>query len=289
MDRSERIGLGFSAVGHGALLAALSLGLLHWSTSKPFKPPAIEVSLADDIALESRATVQADPQSAQAPELGEPEPETAEPPSQQVAEPEPVPAPRPAPPPPPQAKPKPAEQRVKPEPAKVPPPPSKSAPAKPEPAKATPAKPTAKPAEKPAPRRGPRLGDDFLKGLDAPATQKPSAAPGASQAPVSAIAARALGAEVKRQIKPYWKAPTGADAELLVSIVAADLNSDGSLKGPPRIVRQTGITASNSGQRQLHAENALRAVRLAAPFKLPPELFDAWQSLEIKFDKDTAR
>jgi hypothetical protein len=36
---------------------------------------------------------------------------------------------------------------------------------------------------------------------------------------------------------------------------------------------------------RLHQEQALKAVRLAAPFRLPPDLYDGWKSLNINVDK----
>jgi hypothetical protein len=37
---------------------------------------------------------------------------------------------------------------------------------------------------------------------------------------------------------------------------------------------------------KLHQELAVKAIRLAAPFKLPADLYDnGWQSLRIAFDK----
>jgi hypothetical protein len=270
MDRSERLGLGVATAAHIVLFGALSLGLLRTSIKLPPPQNVIDVSLADAVALESRTTNPAaePPQAATAPELGAVEPEATPP--------EPVEAP-------PIVTPPPAPRVI--EPAKPKPLPRDQA--KPTPAKAV-AKPDAKPEPKtaPKPQRAPRLGKDFLKGLDvdAPSPRKAPAVAGDS-APVSAMAARALNAEINRQLKPFWKAPTGADVELLVTIIAVDLNRDGSIASAPRVVSQSGDTASNRGQKQLHAENAVRAVRLAAPFRLPPDLYDAWRSLEIKFDK----
>jgi hypothetical protein len=63
------------------------------------------------------------------------------------------------------------------------------------------------------------------------------------------------------------------------------LNPDGSLNGDPIVVSQSGITASNEAQKGRHAEQAIRAVRLAAPFKLPPELYDHWKVVTSTFDR----
>jgi outer membrane biosynthesis protein TonB len=270
MDRSESIGLGVSTAGHVVLMAALSLGVLHWSRPKVLAPAAIEVALADKIALESRAASAAAAQVAQAPDLGPLEPDVAPPAA--TAEPDPQPVPKPEP----------------------------KAVASPEPKRPTPAEQKRRAdalrasldtvtAPKGKPPRAQRLGDDFLKGLDkADAPDRP-AAPGGGNAPLDAVAVRALNAEISRQVKPFWNPPTGVDVDKLVTIVAVSLASDGAIQGRPRVINQAGVTATNSGQKALHAENAIRAVRLAAPFKLPAELYDAWQSLEIRFDYRLSR
>ena len=96
----------------------------------------------------------------------------------------------------------------------------------------------------------------------------------------------ALSAAITRQLKPYWQAPQGPDAEELVTYLAFNLNKDGSLSGRPEVVRQSGITDVNRNQASRHAEQAVRAVQLAAPFNLPEEYYDAWKRVSsFKFDK----
>ncbi len=266
MDRSERIGLGVSATGHVGLIAVLALGLLHWRALSPMAPASIEVALTDNIALESRAASHEEAQAAQAPELGPSDPEAVPPPPEKTAalpEPKPVAKPEPKPAP---AKPDKAKPQTKAELAKAMQDLSKT--------------------DRNRPRRAPLLGDDFLKGLDSP-TKTPSTAVAASgNAPLSADAARALSAEIKRQLKPFWRAPSGVDADKLVTVLSWRLNLDGSLAAGPTLVEQTGRTASNQPQQQLHIEAAMRAVRAAAPLHLPAEYYDNWKYIEkFSFDK----
>ena len=76
------------------------------------------------------------------------------------------------------------------------------------------------------------------------------------------------------------------DAEKLVTVLRWELNPDGSLKGRPEVVSQSGITDSNRPQAALHAERAIRAVQLAAPFDLPEEFYDRWKRIrEWRFDR----
>jgi hypothetical protein len=99
----------------------------------------------------------------------------------------------------------------------------------------------------------------------------------------------ALRGAISRQLKPHWIAPQGVDAEQLVTVVSWSLNDDGSLAGSPRVVRQRGITAANRAQANRHAEQAIRAVQLAAPFNLPVEYYDAWNRIRFEFDKSLSR
>lgn len=260
MDRAEVAGLGVATAGHLALLVALSLGFA--STRLPVtKSDPIEVSFVDEVGLESTAPT---PLAAEPAPLAGPQdrpPETAMPaPPQipQVARPEPQPQPQPraaapSPAPAPKAQPKPA------------PPKAAAAPARPAP---------------------PRRNSGGLSSVVAGLSERPN--PSQSTSPPAAAAGPAvqasLGAEVRRQLKPHWKAPTGADAEQLRTEVVISLGEDGRV-ADVRIVGTSGQTASNRPQVALHQEHAVRAVRLASPFRLPAQYYQAWKSLRVTFDK----
>lgn len=257
MERAEKIGLGIATAGHVLLFGVLSSGFL--STPNPLKlrTPPIEVQLVDEVGLEMAAPKISHEEMAasQAPEVGPTE--EAEPVPPRVAEPEPTPAPAP----------KPAE-KAKPKPA-----PPKKAEAKP---------------EKQA--RGSRLGSDFLKGIDTERPTKSTATtPPATK--MSSVQVASLNAEIYRQLKPFWKPPSGADAELLKTQLSVYLNRDGSVKGRPEVVGTTGVTASNEGQVSLHQERAVQAVMRASPFQnLPAEFYDEWKWLKpLNFDGRLAR
>ncbi|HTM97083.1 MAG TPA: cell envelope biogenesis protein TolA [Croceibacterium sp.] len=292
MERSERIGLGIATAGHVLLIAVLSFGLLQRDVAIPPSPPAIDVSIADAVSLRSTTTAPAVPQQAQAPEQGVTEPDATPPPPapepeempvaqpRDVAPPTPAPTPKPTPTPaPPKAQPKPQPKAETP---KKPTPAAKPAPAKPSPSKVETAK--------PKPQRASRLGADFLKGLDDARPSRPTPAPAAS-APMGAVAARALNAEINRQIKPYWRPPSGADADRLVTLLSVHLDRSGAVVGEIEVVDQQGITPSNRAQAALHAERAVQAVRRASPFQnLPAEYYDQWKWLKpLKFDARLAQ
>lgn len=261
MDRAEQAGLGVALVGHGALLVLLTLAAA--STRLPITRNApIEVSFFDEAGPTSTAPAPsvAPPAPSVAPELGRPE-EAPPQPAERVAEPVPAPTPTPVP----KAAPTP-----------------RPTPAKAAPAKAVATRPPASTA-KANPQRGSRLGADFLRGIGSEPSTSRSAAPPAAE--IGPAVRASLAGLVRRQLKPHWKAPTGADAELLRTELSIALARDGSLV-EVEVLRTTGQTASNRPQVRLHQEQAIRAVRLAAPFRLPPEYYDSWKLLSpIGFDK----
>lgn len=143
-----------------------------------------------------------------------------------------------------------------------------------------------KPTEKTG---GSRIGDNFLEGAGNSARTSETRVP-ASQ--IGASAKASIVAAIARQVRPHWQgaAPSGADAELLATVLAFELNPDGSLKGRPRVIAQEGVTPANEAQKERHAEVAIRAVQLAAPFDLPAEYYSAWKSIRgARFDRNLSR
>jgi hypothetical protein len=252
--KEDRIGLVAAVILHVAL--ALAIASQAWlSPSAPPMPNRVTVSLATDVSLESTAP---DPvpesRAAIAPTLSDaPTPPVEETPAE-ASEPERTPPPRP-------------QTRTQPRP---------SAPSdarerrRPEPARQEPA-------------GGSRIGNNFLEGQGAATNTDETRIP-ASQIGRSARAS--LQQAINRQLRPYWDAPSGLDAEQLVTVLAFRLNEDGSLAGTPRVVSQSGITDSNRPQAGLHAERAIRAVQRAQPFDLPDEYYEAWKNIsEWRFDR----
>jgi protein TonB len=244
----ERLGLGVAVAAHIALFAGL---LWHASREPAVVPPAerMSVSLAEDVSLESTAPDPVDAaQAAVAPVL--------------AVEPEPVPQPT--------AEPvrRPVERTIdRPTPS-------------PSPRRTTAPRP--QPSQSARPAGGSRLGDDFLRGVsDGERTD----ARGTPAATFGAAEAASLSQAISRQLKPHWAAPQGPDVEKLVTVVRFRLNRDGSLAGAPTVVSQSGVTPTNETQKGRHAEQAIRAVRLAAPFDLPEEFYDKWKTINTTFDR----
>jgi periplasmic protein TonB len=263
LQQEEKIGLGVAVLLHGALVAVLLQQAVR-SDVLTF-PERMEVSLVSEVGLESAAR---DPvpesRMAIAPTLGEDAQAPAETPPAETPPPSrPAPTARPTPQPTARATPTPSRDRSRPDRTPAP--------------RATPAPQTA------ARSGGSRIGDDFLEGKGSSTRTDETRAPAAT---FGAADRAALASAITRQIRPHWNAPSGADAEKLVSVVNWDLNSDGTLKGRPRCrVEPSSITNSNQPQASLHCERAIRAVQLAAPFNLPEQFYDRWKALEWQFDR----
>jgi hypothetical protein len=257
LRREEKWGLAIAVAAHVALVTALLVG--SWR-SPPRIPPAerMTVNLSDNVSLQSAA----------------PNPSRA---SQAAVA--PVIAPTSAPLPAPTSVPVPAS--IQPTVDRTPP---KPAPAHNRAPKETRA--ANEPVKQP-PRAannsggGSLLGPNFLKGL----TAGERSSSGTPAATFGAAEAASLAQAIARQLKPHWTAPEGVDADQLVTIVRFRLSPDGSLDGDPVVVSQSGITPSNQAQKGRHAEQAIRAVRLAAPFHLPAELYDHWKVVTSRFDR----
>jgi outer membrane biosynthesis protein TonB len=275
LANEEKLGLGLAAAAHVALFAFLAL---HDPAPADLPAPQrMEVSLAEEVSLTSTAP---DPvreqQASVAPELAPvaaPPPQPAPQPVQERVQPRPQPtreavqpAPRPT------ARPSPRQT------ARATQPPA------PRPAASAPARPTTRATPTPAARPGgSRLGSDFLAGAGAGERTQAQGTVASAFGPAQQAS---LEQAINRQLKPHWSAPSGVDAELLVTVLAWELNADGSLKGRPTVVSQSGINDSNQPQASLHAERAIRAVQLAAPFALPEEFYDKWRRIRTwRFDR----
>ncbi len=257
-----------------ALVFALAAhaGLIAWLTLKPPTPALLPmpermmVTISDQTADTSTSP---DPNAQAAPVIAE----------NPVPDPAPAPLPQPAPAQQRQPVPK-SVAKIIPPPPRPQPQPAKAQPAKVAPA---PAKSAAKPSTRPA-GGGSRIGDDFLQGV--PGGQTPGARSAVPSAQAIGPTRAQLSGAIARQLRPRWAVPQGADADQLVTVLAWDMNPDGSLAGSPRVVSQSGITDANRAQAQRHAEQAIRAVRLAAPFDLPSDLYVAWKHVgSFSFDR----
>lgn len=263
LRHEDRIGLAAAIVLHGALVAVLLMQTVRSEVS--VFPERVTVSLVTEVGLKNESP---DPVSesraAIAPTLADTP--AAAPPSE-PARPERIertPPPQPAPAPP----------RDRSRPDRAPTPAARSTPAP---------KPSSAPAKPAAKTGGSRIGDDFLDGKGSSTSTNETRAPAAA---FGSAERAALSSAITRQLRPHWTAPSGLEAELLISTVSWDLNRDGTLRGTPRCrTDPASITESNLPQASLHCERAIRAVQRAAPFNLPDQFYDRWKALEWQFDR----
>lgn len=306
LRKEEGIGLILAIAAHLGLAAFLLWRPAGKALVTP--PERMTVTLSDELAPTSTSpepNAQAAPD--RAPTIGEPAPPEPEP----VAEPEPEPLPPPPVPKPPAPKavaqpkpepkpaPRPAPRAVeRPTPAPAPKPSPQATPRPPQPAPKAAAQPRNQPAPK-APARPPQqqqqtnrpagassFADAFKNGVPgAQNTGQSRTPPAAAAGPLRA----SFGQSVLREVRPNWqgRVPQGVNTEKLVTILSIELNRDGSLAKPPRVVRQEGIDDENRPQAQRHAEEAIRAVQLSAPFDLPADQYDLWKNLPpLRFRKN---
>lgn len=290
LRKEEALGLGVAVALHAALVAVL---LLQPAPSDPPKmPERMTVSLAEDVGLTAQAPEPvAESRASIAPTLAE-QPAPPVP----AAVPEPIPAPRPvqtaapAPRPTPTARP---TTRPTPRVTQSPRPtaspttrpssrPTATATRAPAPRPTASRAPAPRPTAAPTRSGGQRIGDDFLGGAGSSTTTTETRIP-ASQIGASARASLVDG--IAREIKPHWQPPNGPEVDQIVTVLRFRLNEDGSLAGRPSVVRQTGVNDTNRAQAGRHAEQAIRAVQLAAPFDLPEQYYEAWKNVSgFSFD-----
>jgi outer membrane biosynthesis protein TonB len=93
-----------------------------------------------------------------------------------------------------------------------------------------------------------------------------------------------LATMLQSEIYRCWSPPVGAPhpEKLIVSFVLL-LNRDGSVAQPPQLTSESAAAASDPYMRAA-AEAGRRAIYTCAPYKLPPERYSQWQSVEITFD-----
>jgi outer membrane biosynthesis protein TonB len=295
MERAEAQGLGIAAIGHIALLAALTYSLRP-TDEPPQPPPSVEVTFVEEVALTSASpTPAAQPAASAAPEAGPPE-EAAPAPEPLPVPPEPMP-PRPAPTPEPRPTPQPvARPTPQPQPRQALPAPRP----RPQPPQAQPQRPAPRaapprqaPAAQPpqqrsgtgtAPRtRGSGLSPDLLRGIgNDPAPSPPAAA-------MSSRAAADIGSAIARQVQPCAdrQVHPGPGAERISTEIILRLNRDGSLIGRPRVGAQAGLDDENRRYADRVADLAIRSFVECAPLRgLPAELYDVprgWRNFTLRY------
>lgn len=297
-----RRGALLSSIFHGIVLAVLIFGLPTFD-----EPPTTTVVPVQIIAPEDLIEPKLEPK----PEP-KPRPETT---AEEVA-PKPAPPVEKAKPPPEPAppKPEPEPEPPKPEPEPVPVPPTPEA--KPEPAPVpeavpepepekvvqTPPKPRQRPALKQAPPKAAEKEKEKekepkpdqlasilrnverLKQQPSPPQQEPPQADkkGPVSRQVSVIEQNDMVRAIQQQLFSCWRLDPGAmAAEDMVIEIRVALNPDGSLQRADVV---DVARMARDGYFRSAAENARRAIYKCSPFRLPPNRYEIWRELTLRFN-----
>ncbi|MBJ7440479.1 MAG: hypothetical protein JHD35_15835 [Sphingopyxis sp.] len=263
----EGRGIAIAVAAHVVIVGLLSV---QWTAGeRRFDNPPMEVDLIAETAPTSTAPVISEtPPAARlgeedATDITAPEPMPAPPLPEPVVRPTPAPTPK-------------QVERPKPAPLKQPPA-TKKAPPK-EVQKKTPTK------KAPPRRAGQPSGDIDRIGRELTKSTQTKGAPASA---VSAEVRRAFSAAVDGEIRPYWQrnanAISGVELDQLRLRLDIHLNRDGSIADIRQNGPMTGTTESNAPQQKRFVELAVRSVRQAAPFKLPPDQYDGWKVITQPF------
>lgn len=245
LRNDEMAGLGLALAAHVALVAWLVFAP---PVSDPLPPiERVAVTLAEETGPQATTpNPSKNPAPDGAPELG-----NAPPPPEPVpaAEPSPLPKPNPAP-----------KLAIKQPPPKL-------------------AKPPVTPPKVGTPG-GNRFADAFKEGVPGGTGEgQPDAKPSPQQQ-------SAIRVSINQQVLRPWNAcsVTGLDVEKLRARVEFSLDRSGQIIsiGEPQI---SGVTASNSPQTRRFGECAVKAIRTAAPYRLPGEYYDYWKNYRLNFQK----
>lgn len=274
-----------SSVFHGIVLAVLIFGL-----PSLIEPPTTTLVPVQIVSPEDLKEKKPEPEP-------KPKPETtaekvAPKPKPPVQEAKAVPEP-PQPDPEPEPEPEPPQPEAKPEPE--PPPPPEAVP-EPEPKVAVkkPPKPRKRPEYKkpPAKKKEPKKDQlasilrnvERLKQQPSPPQQEQPEAPqpGPVSREVSAFEKNDMVRAIQQQLFSCWRLDPGAkSAEDMVIEIRVALNSDGSLQQADVV---DVARMSRDGYFRSAAENARRAIYKCSPFRLPPEKYQTWRELTLRFN-----
>ena len=122
------------------------------------------------------------------------------------------------------------------------------------------------------------------------ATVKPTAPkPYALSAMSQQLQMQKLAKMVNQQLAECWSIPGGVkDAQTIKVAVLIRLNTDGTLRGAPRVVDRARMRSDRSFQ--AIAESAVRALQNPGcqPLELPYDQYELWKDIVFNFDPGEA-
>ena len=103
------------------------------------------------------------------------------------------------------------------------------------------------------------------------------------------LQAQKLTGMVKEQVAPCWSIPGGVENVHEITVgVQIRLNTDGTLRGAPRVVDSARMRTDRSFR--VIAESAVRALLnpRCRPLKLPYDQYEIWKDITFNFDPGEA-
>ncbi len=98
-----------------------------------------------------------------------------------------------------------------------------------------------------------------------------------------------LESALRNQVKECWAEPADlSDPQSLLVEVAMDLQINGALAKPPKLVKPTS-KAGASASLVVAIDNAMRAAKQCAPYSLPKDRYEEWASFTFRFDPKIMR
>lgn len=95
--------------------------------------------------------------------------------------------------------------------------------------------------------------------------------------------ARLTGSELdafRNQVSQCWSPPAAiADSTGLIPVIEVSFNQDGSVNGRPVVANNRSDPAF-----QAAAGAAVRAIMRCSPYRLPPQKYDTWRDMRVRFD-----
>lgn len=98
-----------------------------------------------------------------------------------------------------------------------------------------------------------------------------------------------LESALRNQVKECWAEPADlSDPQSLLVEVAMELQPNGAIAKAPRLVKPAS-KAGASPSLTVAIDNALRAAKQCAPYRLPQDRYDEWASFTFRFDPKLMR
>ena len=91
-----------------------------------------------------------------------------------------------------------------------------------------------------------------------------------------------LANSLRKQVERCWLPLTRSDGRVPdVVSVSIKLNIDGTLAGQPQLESKLDV---HDPYARVEVWNAIHAITVCAPYKMPPDQYETWKEVDIRFD-----